>query len=570
MLQKFDASEIQLLLDDALSLLEKSKIEQVLHKAIEKRLIFRQELLTALEADATNLNERRAAGYRSCVILLKSLQETSEMGRSVPEACSLKIQKRLASSVPPRPMVSLEKNEAFTDFQKFCRDAADVDQIISAETNQSFLTTLVTFMSRRPLPSSYVRALVQSSIGLRAQSLKDVVFSDLEALVLPNSLLLQDHSNQQFQENGHSDMPQMTAMMDDFVNRIGLTYSNMFRTLCLNRSRVRRTLCHSVIDLDNIQADAEDIDTSMRDFTHEEPIVYSLTPNPTYAYPLSSWIYHYKLWQLEQIIQLGFELTIYAIDELPKMYWYLSHICTTHLSHLDRISFFVEHAGRSKVGPAKPDQQGSPILEHQEKVDRTMKNLDRHFIFVRATDALARTLHFLYTVLDRHGALPKPPRPYSNDKLRYELRMRPFLPLSIPELVPYEDFERECSLSTVHDKDLLESASQSIVDARKGWEEVLTTKWLDESAQSPGVPDGSGSSLQAEWISGVKNTIRACIATSIAVATLRKKIADPSSNAALDNGKDKKGPTSVNLKVEIPLAGEKGCWHDWWIVPKIS
>ena len=39
--------------------------------------------------------------------------------------------------------------------------------------------------------------------------------------------------------------------------------------------------------------------------------------------PLTSWIYFYKLRQMEWIIQLGFELDIYLPDEIAGMYWYV-------------------------------------------------------------------------------------------------------------------------------------------------------------------------------------------------------------------------------------------------------
>ena len=566
-----------MILDDALSWLEQSQIESKLKNAIEKRLSLHEELLAALEGDTAWSRDRRATGFRSCLSFLKAIRATTALGQRVPDAFSSKIQRRLASSVPPRPVVSLDIDEALANFERFCLDVADVEQVFAAETNGSLLTAITTFMSRRPQPSVYVRAVLQSrvyrdEIGFRDQSMTDLVFSDLDALVLPNSPLLQGHYDGTVQQNGYSGPTQPAKLLIEFVERAGLTYINMFRTLCLNRSRMRRTLCHSVIELDSIQAEAEDIDTLLREAMQEEAVVYTSSPDPTYAYPLSSWLYHYKLCQLEQIIQLGFELTIYAIDEIPKMYWYLSHICTTHLSHLDRISFFVEHEGRSRSNFPVPvgHEPSNPVVEHEAKVHEATQNLDRQFVLVRATDSLARALHLLYTVLDRRSALQKPSRPYSSDRLRYELRIRPFLSLSIPEPVSYEDFERESSLVHVSDSELLDSASRAVISARKWWEEVLATKWLDDSIQAAAPPKDSGTPLQAQWVSGIKNTIRACIGTSIAIATLKKKVDEsPSDNLKEKQGTANKAAAAIDVKVEIPMPGEKGCWHDWWIVPKI-
>jgi len=67
--------------------------------------------------------------------------------------------------------------------------------------------------------------------------------------------------------------------------------------------------------------------------------------------------------------------------------------------------------------------------------------------------------------------------------------------------------------------------------------------------------------LTSGWIKDVKDTIRACIATNIAISTLRKKADRPSSKGRLE--------ALRTLEVSLPAFGESGNWHRWWIVPKI-
>ena len=100
----------------------------------------------------------------------------------------------------------------------------------------------------------------------------------------------------------------------------------MFRTLCMNRSRLRRMLCHLVLDWDGIQYDAENLDADLRRYTGEQPIREG--SEDLWSFPLSSWAYLHKLQQLAWIVQMGFELDVYQTDELGGMYWYnpsLSH-----------------------------------------------------------------------------------------------------------------------------------------------------------------------------------------------------------------------------------------------------
>lgn len=67
--------------------------------------------------------------------------------------------------------------------------------------------------------------------------------------------------------------------------------------------------------------------------------------------------------------------------------------------------------------------------------------------------------------------------------------------------------------------------------------------------------------LTAQWAEDVKDTIRACIATNIAVSTLKKKVDRPSSA--------ERAEALGSTKVSLPAFGERGSWHRWWLVPKV-
>lgn len=69
---------------------------------------------------------------------------------------------------------------------------------------------------------------------------------------------------------------------------------------------------------------AEVYDTELRKFTKEQPLKDSKDTNEEiWAFPMSSWAYYHKLRQIEWIVQMGFELDIYQVDELAGMYWYV-------------------------------------------------------------------------------------------------------------------------------------------------------------------------------------------------------------------------------------------------------
>ena len=266
------------------------------------------------------------------------------------------------------------------------------------------------------------------------------------------------------------------------------------------------------------------------------------------------------------IIQLGFELSIYNPEELPGMYWYLSHICMLHLGHLERIRGCVS-AAFQRMGQSSRSQssirQGDNPAQHVQAFRRTFAHLDRLTTELIWIDAFATALNCLYTLLERHGILPSYALPqdqqYSTEKLRYQLRMKPFLPVAHPECLPFEVFKQEATIEGESDEGVLERALCAIAEARKMIEKHLANGpylQMDETTQDSKADASSG--LGADCVKDVKDSLRACIGTSIAIGTVKK---------ALSSKPEGQG---LNISVEIPEIDSKARWHDWWAVPQIS
>jgi len=163
-----------------------------------------------------------------------------------------------------------------------------------------------------------------------------------------------------------------------------------------------------------------------------------------------------------------------------------------------------------------------------------------------ATHGFADSLSCLYVVLERLSIIPLTPHPYSDDAIRYELRMKPFLQLVLPEFLPYEHFHLAVTQPTESTSDLLLFAAETVVRARKDFE--LLSKLDARTARCRG--------SEESWKKNVKESLKACISASITIATVKKAV-----DAA---GKD----GEVKLKAVIPPAGSG--YHDWWIIPKIA
>ena len=374
-------------------------------------------------------------------------------------------------------------------------------------------------------------------IILGTMSVRQVLDDDLLSTVLPASNLL-DRDNDEIELPTDSRF-NMANRMEIFRSRAAGSYLDILRTICQNRCRIRRTLCHTISDWDNLQLDAEELDQELREFTEEEPVIdRAISNDPIFAFPLSSWAYFYKLRQMELIVQMGFELETYQPDELAGMYWYLQYISKTRSRHLERIRGFIMRSfSASRRNPETTEQK-------HEEYAKALSFVSFSTMEAAATYGFADALSCLFTTLSRLSLIPAPKRPYSDDNKRYEVRMKPFLSIGLPELIPFDDLTRLVMQPEESTQDILGFAAESAAGAKKGFEVLSKLNAKDAYCQ------GSHDS----WLKNIKDCLKACIFASITISAIKKAI-----DAA---GKDGK----VKLKVEIPAAG-KG-YHDWWVVPK--
>ena len=404
------------------------------------------------------------------------------------------------------------------------------------------------FQAQKPQPLVYIRTLLQNflfkdMVILGHLSIRHVIDDDLATVVLPCSRLL-DPANDDV-EAPHDARFAIAYQMELFRQRAAQSYLDIFRAFCQNRCRVRRTLCHSIQDWETVQLDAEEIDQLLQIQMDEKPINYQTTltstvAEPAYSLPLSSWAYLYKLRLMEWIVQLGFELETYQPDELAGMYWYLSYLAKTRAQHAERIKAFML-------------QRFSDLRAHNQLTAAMETQFARSLAYIRATilDAavtweLADALACLYTCLARLRLVVAPPRPYSSDELRYDIRMKPFAPISLPEPPSYETFKRATDQPESSTTSLLDYAQRAVGGARKGYE--VLTKLTEKEAFTVNAHE--------RWVAGNKSCLKSVIAASIAISAVRRAVGAHGDEA------------NVWLVAEVPRPDK--CYHDWWIVPKVT
>ncbi|KAK3387459.1 Mak10 subunit, NatC N-terminal acetyltransferase-domain-containing protein [Podospora didyma] len=534
------------------------RISEDMAQALGFRLELRTAFLRAIELSELRSNpESLSLPWSQMKAIWEPINKSRHLGTPVPEAFSTKIQRRLASTMPPRPIVQLSFEETYGHFKRLFNDGIDVLKVLDYTDSQSLLNFVQTFQAQKPQPLVYIRALLQfflfkDMIILGHLSIRHVMDDDLSIVVLPLSKLL-DPNNDRC-EVPHDARFAMSHQMELFRQRAAQSYLDISRAFCQNRCRVRRTLCHSIQDWETVQMDAEEIDQLLQIQLDEKPMMYQTSLSvesgaaggePAYSLPLSSWAYLYKLRLMEWIVQLGFELDTYAPDELAGMYWYLSYLAKMRASHVERIQkFTVARVNEIRLTPhtALPD-------EMEAKYQRSMSYLRLTLLDAAVTWEMADALSCLYTVLGRLGAIVAPPRPYSSDALRYDIRMKPFAPIGLPELPSYDVFEHASTQAETSTANLLEFASRAVGVVKKGYEAL--SKLSEKEAFT--------ANCHSRWVAGTKNCFKSVIATSIAISTVKTAV-----DKATIRGRD----VSVALKVDIPRPDK--LYHEWWIVPKVT
>jgi hypothetical protein len=297
-------------------------------------------------------------------------------------------------------------------------------------------------------------------------NIRRLIISDVQDLINPIDSLF-DPANDAI-EAPQNPKFQIVKRKNWFIERAGSSYFTLTRALIQNRSRLRRMLCHAILDWDSLQVEAEEVDTELRGFTGEMPM--NQGGEEMWSYPLSSWVYHYKLRQMEWVHLLGFELEIYLPYEFAGMFWYIQYYVQMRLGHLQRIQEFALANGTMQMKNCSNNKSELERIENELNQNRSLLNL--HLLDATALHEITGGLQHLYLALSKLGLLKKGEQSYGADQLRYELRMKPFLAIGLPEVVPFERWQELVDPPDVEVLELLGYASESVTEARKYYDRL--------------------------------------------------------------------------------------------------
>lgn len=147
LLDHIDLEDIRIVLSNASLLTYKRRdlIPQDIAEALGYRLELREGYLRAIELAAKHDQQPASlqAPWDHMTMLWEATNKSHSLGVPVPEAFSTKIQRKLASTMPPRPIVQLSFAEASSHFKRLILDGKEVVKVLDYKDSQSLLASLL-------------------------------------------------------------------------------------------------------------------------------------------------------------------------------------------------------------------------------------------------------------------------------------------------------------------------------------------------------------------------------------------------------------------------------------------
>nr|POF11455.1 n-alpha-acetyltransferase 35, natc auxiliary subunit [Quercus suber] len=412
LLPRLHVAEAAHLLSEAITWLEKARLPDHMSQALIARLRFRQTFLSYAGGNGSDWNDLTA--------FTKQIQQSHNLGSPVPEAFSDKVQRQLATSTPPRPILVLTWEEACQKWIEMFSDLKEATELTSLPICYSpagLQSATWAFSYRNPQPNTYSRAYFQDILFGSDRMTPDFTHFDLLLTDIRDLVLAGDSLGdpQSFQVELPSDPRHICSRhIEAFMDKAFDEYMNLYRMVCQNRCRIRRTFTQAIPIWDRIESEAMRADQAVR-----EVMISGRGSKDTRELadlrPLSIWAKHHKLQLMSKTVQLGFETDIYLPDELCEMYHLLYTFENTLFQQSEQLDTVLLNRMRTLTN-TRNTRYITETLTSQDWI-RGMK------LRQSIACSMAHALSCLYSVLD----LGPPKRSYATDQLLYEARMKPFL-----------------------------------------------------------------------------------------------------------------------------------------------
>lgn len=362
---------------------------------------------------------------------------------------SVGIQKRLSNQFPPKSLILPTRN--YNGFVVMAQDLQKVLQVDNANTAMEIMQ-FANFFNKFEQRHVLARALFP-------------LF-----LIRDNRTVLGRYTLSEFTYKHLVEFSLMCSAEQDFPPEITepplLEATNVlfewYQNTSQNTSRYRQGYNRQLLLWDSLQAQIEAMEVEwLSKQIDAEDIDYVETKEgeqPTPLLPYTSWVYAMKVKSMIEFILKGFDLQVYKPFETYAMYWYVYYLGHQWEICLKKIQIFVDskinaiYALNKKVKKSKSAEKREQLKsQYRSAMDNYMPQLqaNRRFIqylLMEATLYMSLSIAqvFQFGILSSFGLINnKSPAKskFTTDELLYNLRMKPFCSIGVPELLPYELME---------------------------------------------------------------------------------------------------------------------------------
>ncbi len=142
LLDSIDRDEIRDIIQDARATVHglKSKWSAETALALDSRLELRYAFLRATElTELRSHPEALKTPWIQMKAILENVKATHNLATPVPDSFSTKLQRQLASTMPPRPIVQLSFDDACSHWTRLYEDGAEVNDVLKYMDPQALL-----------------------------------------------------------------------------------------------------------------------------------------------------------------------------------------------------------------------------------------------------------------------------------------------------------------------------------------------------------------------------------------------------------------------------------------------
>ncbi|KAK4542706.1 hypothetical protein LTR36_006278 [Oleoguttula mirabilis] len=543
LLPKLSTDECYRLLDDALRFITTLNLPADTSEALKARLAFRRNYLAALIDDTDD--------WPDLIARMEVIDSTNSLGRPLREAFSDKVQRQLATSTPPRPMLQVSWKDAYARWTKMCAGIIETERLTSFWICQSphcLQRAMWAFSYLEPQPNTFARAYLQDRLFGSDRITEDVshfdlLLTDIRDLVLAGDPLADPDS---FQVELPSDpRHQCSRHIEAFMDKAFEEYLNVYRMVCQNRCRIRRTFTQAIPIMDALETEAIRTDEELNRLAPREAM-----PNKSGAKvqlnPLTTWTKFYKVQIMARTIQLGFETEIYLPDELCTMYWLLSVFAHHQCSRIEAIE---RHLLVRTLSLLDHPQQNSRYAAECMASRDWLRSLHLQW---DATRMMALALWRLCGILMAVRIIEAPKRDFAQDQLLYDARMKPYLSVNNEPIPSLQDLDR----ARQNIKSVEVTCKSIEMDVKEAKAHLAEVKMMSpEQAKYVGTEE--------QWKREMKQLETTCVAIAVQASQLMR-IAGKHGKKGAQEG------DSLKETVEASIPPPEKRYHGWWVVPQLK